>query len=209
MSADLTYPVTDTTQAACQFKTPVYLLGLGVALMKQHFGNQNRLTLDKSSFIYTDDLTDPQSALGIGHRDNLNFESMGKRPYIIVDLGEISFPKSSINEHMGWDDSLGTTYFIEYVKASWVFNCLSPKPLEAWALAGEVKYFLQTYHKMIAGAYCLDELKVAAISGYAKIPDYEEIKGVSVIVNLSFQQNYGVTIDQLKLSAINLQLQPI
>lgn len=205
MPKSILYPYT-AVNANCQVKTPVYLMGLGMSLLKQHFSNPDRLSLDKATFLYTEDETLSESNLHIGYRDNLDFKNVGKRPAIIVDLGDHAFPKEVVGDVIGHSPEQGALFFQDRTITSWMFNCISDKPLEAWSLAGEVKFFFQTYRRFIARAYCMDEIRVSALAGYQRFEEYKEMSGVRVIVGLNYQQSFGVATESLKVSAIDLEL---
>ena len=200
------YPYTNPATACCQIKTPIYLMGLGVSLLKQHFSNPNRLTLDKSTFLYTEDQTQCDSNLYIGFRDNLDFKTVSKRPAVIVDLGDMTFPKDAIADRIGYNADEGALQFMDRTFTTLVFTCVSDKSLESWSLAGEVRYFFNTYKLFIAREYCMDEIRVNGISGYQRLEgDYKEVSATRVVVGMSFQQNYSVTKEALKISAVDFE----
>lgn len=205
MSKPFVYPFL-SQGASCQIKTPVYLLGMGMTLLKQHFGNPDRLSLDKASFLYTDDTKDEKSGLYIGYRDNLDFETVSKRPAIIVDLGDLQFPRDAVGDLIGYVKETGAVNFQDRTIGAWNFTCLSDKPLEAWSLAGEIKFFIQTYRRFIARVYCMDDIRVMSIGGYQRFQEYKDQSGVRVSVGMNFQQNFGISVESLKVSAVDIQI---
>ena len=207
MSDLLLYPVTHPSRVCEQLKTPIYMLAIGVSLLQQHFGNPDRIVLEKSRFLYSETTTDGDCSdeLFIGYRDNLNYQAVGKRPSVIVELGECVYPPEVIGDLLsGSQINNGIEGILDRYTSSWKFNCLSGKPLEALALATEVKYFLQTYRRFISTTYKMDKLRVASLSPYQKFEEYKDNYGCQVTVPFSVQDNFGLKTESLKVSGICL-----
>lgn len=185
-----------------QLKTPIYLLGVGISLLKQHFGNQDRIVLEKSSFIYSDDPL--ASQIYINYQDNLDYEVIGKRPAIISSIGEMTYPRDGLGDVMNYDGETGRFDIMDRCESSWQFTCISDKALECLSIATEIKYFYQTYRKYIAQTYGFDMLRTKMISKYQKQTEYKDYYGISVIVEFSCQDNFSVGAESLKVSGIQL-----
>lgn len=202
-----TYPggINAVARTDLQLKTPIYLLGVGVSLIQQHLGNANRIVLEKSAFLWKQDPV--KSQVYISFRDNLDYEIIGKRPAIIAGLGDIVFPRDAIGDVLNYDNKTGRYDITDRSQGSWEFSCISDKPLEAAALATEIKYFFQTYRKYIAQTYGFDMIRTKMISKYAKQPEYKDYYGNVVIVEFSCQDNFSVGAESLKVSGIQLDFQ--
>lgn len=205
MSLRLEYPISSETSAPCQLKTPIYMLGLGVALIRQHFGNDDRVALEKSKYLWQDD--QEVSQVYIGHQDNLDYTTIAKRPAIIVSLDAQVFPREVIADRFNVTED-GESQFIDYATGGWLFTCLSDKPLDSLGLAGEIKYFFQTYRQFIRPAYALQSIRVMAMGRYQQQKDFKNMYGTVVSVAFEVQDNFEVDQESLKVGAIKLGFIP-
>jgi len=204
VSTRLVYPLSQGSEAVCQLKTPLYLLGLGVSLVKQHFGTEERIALEKSKYVWKEDQS--LSNLYVSYQDNTDYAVIGKRPAVIVSLGETLFPRKVIGDLMSESDTSNGVQFLDYSTGYWNFTCIADKSLDSLALAGEVRYFFQTYGKYIVPVYGMNEIRVEAIGRYEKQQDYKDLYGTVVKVGFEIQDNFQVNQESLKISAIKLNL---
>ena len=198
------YPggIRDTYRTELQLKTPVYLLGVGYSLLTQHFGCQERIVLERSSYLWNP--TPAQSQVYINYRDNMDYEVVGKRPSIIVDLGDVQYPRDVIGDVLQYNGEQGTFDILDRCESSWIFTCLSDKALDSLALATEIKYFWQTYRKYVAQTYGFDTLRCQQISRWQKQSEYKDYQGCAVGVQFSCQDNFSVGVESLKVAGIAL-----
>lgn len=204
VSPRLVYPLSQGSEAVCQLKTPLYMLGLGVSLVKQHFGTDERIALEKSKYLWKEDQS--LSNLYVSYQDNTDYAVIGKRPAVIVSLGDTTFPRKVIGDRFAVDQIYGGAQFLDYSSASWDFVCIADKALDSLSLAGEVRYFFQTYCKYIVPVYGINDIRVEAIGRYQKQPDYKDLYGIVVKVGFDIQDNFEVDQEALKISAIKLNL---
>ena len=204
VSPRLVYPLSQGSEAVCQLKTPLYMLGLGVSLVKQHFGTEERIALEKSKYLWKEDQS--LSNLYVSYQDNTDYAVIGKRPAVIVSLGDTTFPRKVIGDRFAVDQIYGGAQFLDYSSASWDFVCIADKALDSLSLAGEVRYFFQTYCKYIVPVYGINDIRVEAIGRYQKQPDYKDLYGIVVKVGFDIQDNFEVDQEALKISAIKLNL---
>ena len=101
VSPRLVYPLSQGSEAVCQLKTPLYMLGLGVSLVKQHFGTDERIALEKSKYLWKEDQS--LSNLYVSYQDNTDYAVIGKRPAVIVSLGDTTFPRKVIGDRFAVD----------------------------------------------------------------------------------------------------------
>lgn len=204
MSIRHEYPLDSCNNSCDQLKTPVYMLGLGSALLRQYFGMEDRIALEKSKYLWTED--QETSQIYIGYQSNLDYQVIGKRPAIIVSIGDIEYPRDVIGDHMDEVLETGGTHILDHFKGSWLFTCLSDKPLDALGLAGEIKYFFQTYRRYMAPAYSLEKIRVMSIGQYKAQKEFKDTFGCAVNVMFEVQDNFEVTQESLKVGAIQLRL---
>lgn len=203
MSLRLDYPIDQGTEAPCQLKTPVYMLGLGVALLRQYFGTEDRLALEKSKYLWAED--QEVSQVYISHQDNLDYQTIGKRPAIIVSLEGMDFTQRVISDRFAVTDE-GDAQFMDYSKTGWTFTCISDKALDSLGLAGEIKYFIQTYRQFLRSTYALQTIRVMSLGKYSKQKDFKDLYGTTVSVMVETNDSFEVDLEALKVSAIKLQL---
>ena len=204
MSLRHSYPLAPFNESCDQMKTPVYMLGLGVALLRQFFGTEDRISLEKSQFLWKED--QELSGLYIGYQDTHDFQVVGKRPAIIVQLNDTTYPQEVIGDSLKVDEATGGKAFLDHAVSSWTFLCFSDKATEAMALAGEVKYFFQTYRQFLAPSYSLSKVRVVQLGRYEKQKEYKDMYACPVTVAFDVYDNFEVQPEELRVSAINLQL---
>lgn len=200
------YPLAEFNESPDQMKTPVYMLGLGVALLKQFFGTEDRIALEKSQYLWKEN--QEQSQIYIGHQDNLDYQVIGKRPAIIALLNDTTYPQEVIGDNLAVFEATGARAFLDHAVSSWTFLCFSDKAIEALGLAGEVKYFFQTYRQFLAPAYSVQKIRVVQLGRYEKQKDYKDMYACPVTVAFDVFDNFEVQPEALRISAINLQLVP-
>lgn len=203
MSEPIVYPYSECDRTPHQLKTPVYLLGLGMALIKQYFGSEDRVALEKASLRWREDSADCQSEIYIGTQDNLDQETIQKRPAVIVAMGDVAFPQAVIADRMSYDAEQGIVDYLDRAEGTWTFYCISEKPTEALGMATEIKYFFQTYRHFIANTYSLDKIRATGITSYKKHPEVKDYYGCVCEVMFALQDNFGVSIESLKISGFD------
>lgn len=198
------YPLAEFNESPDQMKTPVYMLGLGVALLKQFFGTEDRIALEKSQYLWKEN--QEESQIYIGHQDNLDYQVIGKRPAIITLLNDTTYPQEVIGDSLAVFEVTGARAFLDHAVSSWTFLCFSDKAIEALGLAGEVKYFFQTYRQFLAPTYSMQKIRVVQLGRYEKQKDYKDMYACPVTVAFDVFDNFEVQPEALRVSAINLQL---
>lgn len=204
--SELFYPVFNRSPRTCdQLKSPIWLLGAGVGLLRQYFASEDRIAIDNASFVWKED--QKASKLYINHADNFDFETVGKRPAIIVDLADLEYPQDVLGDAMEYRPSSGGIDILDRYRGAWNITCISNKPTESWSLATEVKYLFQTYRRYIANTYSMDFVRVMKIGHYQKFEEYRDAYGCQVAISFVGQDNFTVDEESLKVSAITFDLQ--
>lgn len=175
-----------------------------VSLLQQYFGSGERITFEKSRFLWNPD--DPTSQLYINNIDNVDFKNMGQRPSLLVDLENHSFPKEVIGDREYYDPKEGAVSYNIRDKSAWSIECWGLKKLESMSLADEVRFFISTFRHEIAKIYKFDQIRVSQQLKPVKYQDFAQYWIARVIVEFELQENWFTTMESLKCSGFGLKL---
>lgn len=186
-------------------RTPAWLLGSAVSMLKQYFGMPERICLDKATFVWNPKVEDSQ--VYIDDDFNWNFQNVGQRPAIIVELQgfdnieEIpTLGRSGLISHNPGTDTFN---FASIEKGSLMFRCIAKQKLECWALAWEVKMFLQSYADGIKETYGFKTFRVSGVDAPQKMEEYDEYKVATVKLPFSMIDAWAIRRENLKVQTID------
>lgn len=204
--AESTYPLQEPQRIAEQFWTTTWKAGVMVSLLRQYFGQDDRITLDKARFLWTADRT--QSEVQIDTVDNLKFDETGKKPAMLVDFEAQQFPKDVLGDHEGYQVD-GTQMMFNRNVGSFLIECWALKKLESYSMADEIRYFLQGYRHPIAKTYRFNTLRVSQVAKAVKYRQFDDYWISRVVVEYEQSEEWGVGIESLKVSRFALALNEV
>lgn len=196
------YPVQGCT--GYRLKTPIYVLSVLVASLRQYFGSPGRIPSEISSYVWDPDHA--KSNLWISEDYNADRAVVGKRPSVLVSLDNQSYPQQAIGDYMAHDMANSTTYMFNVIDATARYRCISENMLSSVELATEVRYFISGFRHQLEKAFCLDKLRVAQVGRTQKIEEYKEYWVTDVMAELKYQESWGVTTENLKIKSIYTDL---
>lgn len=192
--------------------SPAWLIGAGVSICRQWFGSEERLSIEeRPKFLWREN--PEESEVYIAEDDNWDFETVGKKPAIIVDLSDVSHVAEGAKTILGGDTGGNTLLGHipesgELIFGSWdsgmlLFRCFAKSRLEAYALAWEVKSLMQSFAAPIEAAYEFKDFEVQSTSRPARMKDPHEGYLVSTVaVRYSIQDTWALTKESLKVQSI-------
>lgn len=192
------YPIKHET--GYRIKSPIYVLSVFVATLKQFFGTQNRVSTDFSNYLWTEDQS--ESNVWISEEHNANRSVVGKRPAILVGMKQISYPQQSLGDYSMHDLKNSTTYMLNIVESIIRFRCISENMLSSLELATEVKYFVSTFGHQISEAFCFDKFRGSQITETQKIEEYKEFFVTDFLCELKYQEILGVKTENLRIKSV-------
>lgn len=203
------YPITmEECRGLDQQKTPDVLMGIAVAVLRQHFGCPERITLSgPNKFLWT---PDDKSEVWIAEAYHFDLTTVGQRPAIIVELETQQYPQLStapLNVE-SFNPKTGTLNYVAPVNGGWTLHVLSPNYLECWSLAFEVRSFMQTYGPVISKQHGIDRWLVTGLTKPVKEKDYGDRYRSTVFVQHNFLDAWGLTLEALKLKSIGAAFAP-
>lgn len=200
-------PETDASvkEFCSHLRTPAWLIGCAVSMMKQYFGSQERICLEKGTFFWSKDRE--KSQVYIDDDFNWNFQNVGKRPAIIVELGGFDsveeIPTLGRSGLISHNPETGDFNFAAIEKGNLLFRCIARQKLECWALAWEVKMFLQSYADPIRETYGFKKFSVSGVDAPQKLEEYQEYKVSTVKLPFSMIDAWAITRENLKVQTID------
>jgi len=199
------YPTSDgSCRAGHQLKTTNWLCGMMVGVLRQYFGSEDRMTLEKSTLRWSPDIT--ASEVQIDMVDNVKFDEGAKFPKLLVDMENQTFLKDVLGDLDNYDGQTGQRNY--NVRSSSAFTieawCLSK--IEAWSAIDEVRFFLTTFRHEIAKQHCLDYLRPVQANKPVKSKLYDDYWIGRLIVEFNFEERWGVLSEQLAVSDFVLKL---
>jgi hypothetical protein len=192
------YPVKSHT--GYRIKSPIYVLSVFVATLKQFFGTQNRIAVDFSSYLWKEDQA--ESNIWISEEFNANRSVVGKRPAILVGIKQISYPQQSLGDYSFHDLQNSTNYMLNVIDSIVRFRCISENMLSSLELATEVKYFISTFCHQISEAFCFDKFRPMQMGETTKIEEYKEFFVTDFTCELKYQEILGVKTENLRIKSI-------
>jgi hypothetical protein len=187
-----------------QLKTANWLCGMMVSILRQYFGSEDRITLEKTSLLWNPDIT--QSKVQIDALDNAKFGEGAKFPKMLVDLETQSFPKDVLGDLDNFDALSGQRNFSVRTTSAFAIECWSLTKLESWSICDEVRFFLTTYRHEIARHYCLRHLRPIQALKPVKSKMYDDYWVARLIVEFEFDEAWGVLNEQLQVSEFAIKL---
>jgi hypothetical protein len=190
-----------------QFHDSMWLISTMVSLLQQHFGSDDRMTLGLSTFKWSRDAN--VTKIVIDNVDNTDFGTGDIQPRILVDLENQGFPRDTIGDRNDYLAELGQENFTIRIESAFSIETWSNKKLEAWALADEVRLFIQTYRTFIAHQHCFNFLRPSQIIKPVKSKMYEDYWIARTIIAFDLSDSWGVRREDLKAGPIDLTLNPL
>lgn len=202
-----TYPLKDCH--ADRIRTPIYIVSVLVAILRQYFGTDKRIALQDSKYLWKEDQA--ESDIYIAEEWDFNREVIGKRPAILVGLDNQIFPRISMSDMLGFDPQTGTAHYITAPQTVARFRCLHESTLSSLELITEVKYFVDVFRKQIEQTYCFDTIRAVQASSPQKVEEYKDYFVSDLMCELKYQEKWGVTTEHLRVKSVSvdLRIQPI
>lgn len=196
------------TEFCKHLRTPVWLTGLMVSMLRQWFGSRERLSIEKARFLWHKEVG--KSEVYIADDFNWDFINVQQRPAIVVELD--SFSAGEDIESIGrsgmvsWNREHDELNFASIENGRFNIHCIAKQKLEAWALAWEVKMFLATYSDVIKEAYGFKKWKVAGVQKPQPMKEAEEYKAAAVVLQFNMIDAWALKRESLKVQTIDPHL---
>jgi hypothetical protein len=187
-------------------KTPIYVISCIVASLRQYFGTEKRISTEFSKYFWQEDQA--ISDIYIAEEFNHGREVVGKRPSAIVSFSEIGFNKDAMGDFMGQSESGNEVRKLSRVSGAIRIRCISENALSSVELATEIRYFIDTFRDQIQCAHKLDLLRCRSISGPARIEEYKEYWTTELICDISYQENWSVMMESLRIKSVDISMSP-
>ena len=207
------YPIATTDRIMNQLRGANWLTGVMVTILRQYFGSDDRIMLEKGQFKWVASQTDPdvsaniaQSGVQIDVVDNLKHDEGNKFPKMLVDLETREFPRDAVGDLGNYDNIGGTVEFTNRVQGVFGIECWAPFKLEAHSMADEIYYFLQAFRKQIMDKYCFATLRIRQIVKPAKYKVFKDYWIARVIIEFETEERWGTTQEALRVSSFGLHL---
>lgn len=188
-----------------RLKTPIYLLSVFVASLKQYFSTKNRIALETSLYLWDSDQA--KSNIWISEEYSFDRSIIGKRPAVLVGFDQQTYPQQTIGDYYSHDMVNSTSYLFNMVEGGIRFRCISENMLSSLELATEVRYFLAAFRHEIEKAFCLDKIRPIQMAKTQKIEEYKEFWVTDFNCELKYQEMWGVTTENLKVKSVFTNLQ--
>lgn len=186
-------------------KTPIYIISVFVASLRQYFSSGNRIAAETSLYLWDPDQS--KSNLWISEEFSFDRTVVGKRPAVLVGFEQQAYPQQSIGDYFSHDIANSTSYIFNMVEGSLRFRCISENMLSSLELATEVRYFLAAFRHEIEKAFCLDKIRPIQMSKTQKIDEYKEYWVTDFNCELKYQEMWGVTTENLRVKSVFTNLQ--
>lgn len=197
-----------TGQGACriadQFKTTNWLCGAMVSILRQYFGSEDRMTLEKAKLLWSPEIQNSQ--VQIDSVDNIQFGAGVKFPKILVDIETQTFPKDYLGDLDNFEPISGQRNYTVRDTSAFSIECWGLKKLEAWSICDEVRYFLTTYRREIAQTYCFGFLRPIQAVKPVKSKIYDDYWLARLIVEFEISETWGVAAEELAISSFAVKL---
>lgn len=197
------YPINRET--GHRLKTPIYILSVFVASLRQYFSTTNRIALETSLYLWDPDQS--KSSIWISEEFSFDRSVIGKRPAVLIGFDQQAYPQQSMGDYFSHDIANSTSYLFNLVEGSIRFRCISENMLSSLELATEVRYFLAAFRHEIEKAFCLDKMRPVQMSKTQRIEEYKEFWVTDFNCELKYQEMWGVTTENLKVKSVFTNLQ--
>jgi hypothetical protein len=152
--------------------TPIHIVSCMVGILRQYFGTENRISVDRSKYIWKED---PRTSdLWIMEEFHDTRDVVGKRPLVLVGFPQASYPKDVMSDMLNYLPGGSEVRNICRTQGQIRFRCISDKALASIELATEIKYFIDIFRQQIQCSHGLDYLRSSTMQGPAKIEEYKE-----------------------------------
>lgn len=198
------YPLRDGGRAGSQLRTTNWIAGAFLSMLRQYFGSTERISLEKGRLLWDPDAQ--VSEVQIDVVDNLRYDEANKHPKILVDIEDQEFTPETLGDVDHYIPESGTVQYLNTSSSFVSVHCWGFQKLEAQSIADEVRYFLQTYRHPLAQHYQLSKLRVTRQIKPVRYNSYKDYWIARVMVQIQNQEGWGVSHEQLKVSAISLGL---
>ena len=196
------------SKAGCHSRTPVFMTGVMVSLMKQYFGSEERIALEKSTFLWDPD--ESKSKVYIDDEFNWSLSKVGLRPAIIVGLKDYSnlqdIPSVGRSGMIGYDPVTGNAVYGSVDSSGYDIQCIAKQKLECWSLAWEVKTLLQRYAFEIRKTYRFDHFRVEGIGKPTRISQQEDHLVATVGVSYRIVETWGIQAEKLPVQSVSMKI---
>jgi hypothetical protein len=193
------YPTSDS-HGGHRLKSPIYVLSVFVAALKQYFGTSNRIAIDYSNYKWEKDQS--VSNVWISEEFSMDRSVIGKRPSILVSINGTNYPQQTLGDFSHFDPTNSTSYMINVMESALNFRCVSENMLSSLELATEVKYFLSTFCHQISGYFCLEKFRPTQMSKTQKIEEYKEFFVTDLLCELKYKEILGIEIESLRVKTV-------
>jgi hypothetical protein len=195
-------------ESGCYSRTPVFMTGVMVALMKQYFGSSERIAIEKNTFLWNED--EGLNKVYIDDEFNWSLSKVGLRPAIIVALKDYSnlqdIPSVGRSGMIGYDSKTGSAVYGSIDTCGYDIQCIAKQKLECWSLAWEVKTLLQSYAYEIRKTYRFDHFRVEGIGKPTRLTQQEDHMVATVGVSYRIVETWGIQAEKLPLQSISLNI---
>lgn len=198
------YPINNGDRICDQFRNTNWHAGVMISVLRQYFGSDERISLDKGRFLWNPDIT--SSGIQIDVVDNLKYAEGNKHPKILVDIEDQTFNHDVLGDLGDYTGQTGTREFMNQNASAYSIECWGLFKLEAASIADEVRYFLQAYRHEISQKYQFKFLRVTKMLKPVKYKIFKEYWICRLIVALQTEERWGVTQESLRASQFFLDL---
>lgn len=197
------YPV--NKESGHHLKTPIYILSVFVATLKQYFSSPNRIAAETSLYVWDPDQA--KSNVWISEEFSFDRTVIGKRPAILIGFEQQAYPQKAMGDFFSHDVQNSTSYIFNMIEGSLRFRCISENMLSSLELTTEVRYFIAAFRHEIERAFCLDKIRPMQMSKTQKIDEYKEYWVTDFNCELKYQEMWGVTTENLRVKSVFTNLQ--
>ena len=198
--------VPGSTEAYCKhLRTPVWLIGCVVSMLRQYFGSPDRIALERGTFLWDEG---PQnSKVYISDDLNWDFENVGSRPALIVELANMNsieeVPTIGRSGLTNYDPTEGTYNFSTIEQGVLLVRAIATQKLECWALTWEAKLFLQSYADALRDTYGFKTFRVGGVDAPVPLPEAKEYKVATIQIPFSMIDSWAIKRENLKVQSID------
>lgn len=192
------------SRTADQFRDSTWLIATMVSVLRQHFGGSDRMSLETSKYTWSPHTE--ETKLVIDNTDNLNFGEGEVFPKLIVGLEDQNFPRDYIADFDNYDMASAERNYTVRTDSAFTIESWALHNLEALALCDEVRIFLQTFRREISCTYNFHSLRPLQQNKPVKSKVHTDYWIARLVVSFEVTATWGVQVEQLKASAINLNL---
>jgi hypothetical protein len=186
-------------------RTPVWLTGCMISMLQQYFGSDERIALERGTFKWRRVVKD--SEVYIADDFNWDFENVGQRPALIVELAGMNqikeIPTIGQSGLINYNPRTGVYTFATIEEGTLLVRVIGKTKLETWGLAWEAKLFLQTYADALRETYNFKTFRVSKVDPPVPLKEYTEYKAATIHVPFSMIDAWGIRRENLKVQSID------